>query len=192
MRISAWTLAAAAVLAAACGDDETTTTTSGPGPTSSSSTTGGNGGNGGGGTSGGGIGGMTGPGGGGSGGSPQGGGGAGGAGGGGDPVVNGCTLAVATDETQNQMPQITWTNPVAPPGKCVLVSAGTEVEWLGNFAIHPLEGGVSPTIDPASPITMASPNGGMNSTKVTFVTPGAYPFFCMVHTATMQGVVYVQ
>jgi plastocyanin len=196
---SAWNFAAAAALVVACGDDEAQSpaTSAGPGPGSSSSTTGGNGGDGGDTTSngGGGMGGGTGgapTGGGGMGGEPTGGGGMGGSGGSMELPIHGCTSISATDLSGDNQVQITWNNPVTPPGKCILVDVGTEVEWLGAFMLHPLEGGVNGTIDPQSPISMAVPNGGMNSTKVTFNAAGTYPYFCTIHTATMQGVVYVQ
>ena len=72
----------------------------------------------------------------------------------------------------------------------ILVASGTQVHWNGNFSTHPLAGGVVPTKDPSSPISLASAVGGQVS--VTFSNAGEYPYFCQVHFASMDGVIYVQ
>ncbi len=111
--------------------------------------------------------------------------GAGGSTGSGDAMVNGCTLATAEDKT--------GTNPTLAWGfghqSCIIVSVGASVTWDGSQSAHPLVGGESPTVDPSSVIGSAMTNG--NSAVVTFDAPGAYPYFCSVHT-NMMGVVYVQ
>jgi plastocyanin len=73
--------------------------------------------------------------------------------------------------------------------RCILVSVGATVTWDGPQGLHPLVGGVSPTVDPASPIADAMTVG--ESTTVTFDAAGNYPYFCSMHTS-MQGVIYVQ
>jgi plastocyanin len=72
---------------------------------------------------------------------------------------------------------------------CIIVSVGATVTWNGDQGLHPLVGGVSPTVDAASPIADAM--GNATSVAVTFDTAGDYPYFCNVHT-NMQGVIYVQ
>ena len=109
--------------------------------------------------------------------------GAGGAG----ASVNGCTLAQATDKTSQSVVDLTWT---LPHHQCILVASGTQVHWNGSFSTHPLAGGVVPTMDPSSPISLASAVGGQVS--VTFSNAGEYPYFCEVHFASMDGVIYVQ
>lgn len=110
-----------------------------------------------------------------------------GAGGSGPVLVNGCDVATAEDFTSMSAVNLPWN---FPHQRCVRVSAGTAVTWTGDFGLHPLEGGVSPTTDAVSPITMASPSG--MSTTVTFAATGEFPYFCGVHTDAMRGVVYVE
>jgi plastocyanin len=75
---------------------------------------------------------------------------------------------------------------------CIRVSAGTTVTWEGNFSAHPLQGGVSPDLDPTSPITLLGSDSGSNPANVDFPDAGAYPYYCATHASTMLGVVYVQ
>lgn len=194
-------LVAALFLALGCGDD-----TSGGGGSGGSGGSGGTGGTGAG-TSdgaggsgagitngGGGSGAGTTDGGGGSGaGTTDGGGGAGGAGGaldggggagGGEPVLlNGCS----PDDVETNVTQLEWT---FPHQRCISVPVNTTVTWTGDFTFHPLDGGETPTTDATSPITIANPAQG--STSVTFTSAGVYPYFCTIHAASMQGVVYVE
>lgn len=107
--------------------------------------------------------------------------------GGGSTTINGCTLAAADDSTGMTTVSITWSS---PHQACTRVDAGTAVTWNGDFAFHPLVGGEPPTTDTASPITGNTPAGGM--TTVTFATAGTYPYFCDIHGATLQGVIYVE
>jgi plastocyanin len=152
------------------GGTTTTTTSTTTGTTSTTSTTTG--------TAQGGAGGMGGAGG--QAGAAQG--GAGGA-----ATVNGCERATATDRTADAIIDLTWS---LPHHECLLVAAGTEVRWTGNFTAHPLAGGVVPVADDTSPITLATPSAGVES--VTFSQAGDYPYFCEVHTTSMEGVIYVQ
>jgi plastocyanin len=100
-------------------------------------------------------------------------------------MVNGCTLATAMDMT-GMNPTLTWD---FGHQSCIIVSVGATVTWNGSQGLHPLVGGVSPTVDPASPIAAAVANE--TSASVTFDAAGDFPYFCNVHT-DMQGVVYVQ
>jgi plastocyanin len=101
--------------------------------------------------------------------------------------VNGCTLEAAEDHTSGGQVVITWSN---PSQRCLLVVPGTGIVWEGNFMLHPLAGGVTPTVDAGSPITQADQSG--SSVTVQVFDTGVYPYFCQVHTATMQGVIYVK
>jgi plastocyanin len=117
------------------------------------------------------------------GGAPEGGAPEGGSGG--AALVNGCSLATAEDMTGME-PTLTWD---FGHQSCIIVSVGTRVTWEGDQGLHPLVGGVSPTVDAGSPIADAMTAG--TTTTVTFDTAGDYPYFCNAHT-NMQGVVYVQ
>lgn len=110
-----------------------------------------------------------------------------------EEVIHGCTLSTSTDLTAESAVTITelsqW---IVPHQACVRISAGTEVTWEGNFSVHPLVGGVSPMIDEASPITEEGADSGTGSAAITLESEGTYPYFCDVHEATMQGVIYVE
>lgn len=116
--------------------------------------------------------------------------GGGGGAGGSEQVINGCTTSIATDATMMATFVITAADPwVVTHQACAIVSAGSSVTWQGNFVAHPLVGGIPNTTDVNSPITLAAPVGG--STTVSFPNAGTFPYFCTVHGAAMQGVVYV-
>lgn len=132
-------------------------------------------------------------------GSAGGGGGSGGSGGGsagtgGAPtVINGCTEADAIDMTG--MANVTITAVEAwdiTHNVCIRVSANTVVTWQGNFTLHPLAGGVTPIKDDASPISMANATSGTADASVTMDTAGTFPYYCVIHTDLMEGVIYVE
>lgn len=102
--------------------------------------------------------------------------------------VHGCTLEAATDRTSEAIVDLDWD---FGHSSCILVAPGTTVRWIvaGNWSLHPLTGGVSPISDNSNPISLAAIENDVAS--VTFDSPGAYPYFCQVHTTTMTGVVYV-
>ncbi len=110
-----------------------------------------------------------------------------------DFVVNGCTELTAVDlsgqATVNIADVSSW---AGGHSACIIVSENTVVTWQGNFNTHPLIGGETPTADAASPITQAGPGSGSSAVDVTFSTVGEYPYYCLVHKLSMQGVVYVQ
>jgi len=114
-------------------------------------------------------------------------GGSSGGGGAGAELTNGCDAATATDMTTQSTVSLSWT---LPHHECILINKGSTVKWVGDLQVHPLGGGITPTRDPTSPISLAAPATGQVS--VTFATAGEYPYFCSVHTTQMQGVVYVQ
>lgn len=107
-------------------------------------------------------------------------------GGGAGTLVNGCDQATADDETGAATYDITWT---LPAQVCARVSVGTVVTWTGDFALHPLKGG-SPGSPDTGDISSSDQTGA--SASVTFDAAGEYPFFCNVHQASMQGVIYVE
>jgi hypothetical protein len=113
--------------------------------------------------------------------------------------TNGCegTSAAYSDLRGRASVTITANAPWEEPhNKCIAVSTGTEVIWVGNFETHPLVGGVSPLTDSDSPITEAAPSGtgDMATTTVTFEATDIIEvegYFCDVHKATMGGVIAV-
>lgn len=111
----------------------------------------------------------------------------------GGAMVNGCTEASAMDLTGMATVSLTdidgWS---VPHALCVIVDAGTVVSWTGNFTFHPLAGGVTPTPDAASVITAAGPGTGMETISATLSDAGDFPYFCTIHEAAMQGVIYVR
>ena len=79
----------------------------------------------------------------------------------------------------------------APP--CLRVAAGASVTFAGDFSVHPLSPGTSPTTTTAgsanNPIARTETG---TSLAVTFPTAGVYPYFCEMHYAAgMAGVVLV-
>ena len=99
--------------------------------------------------------------------------------------VHNCTIEEAEDFTSESEIELSWSN---PHHRCVLISPGTEVTWNGDFGIHPLTGGVSPSVDFLSPISSAVAQGG----AVVLNGEDDYPYFCEIHGATMTGVIYVR
>jgi plastocyanin len=99
--------------------------------------------------------------------------------------VHDCTIEEAVDRTNEAEVVLQWSN---PHHQCVLVSPGTTITWNGNFAFHPLAGGVTPDTDNSSPISSADDQGG----SVVLNNEGDYPYFCEVHINTMTGVIYVR
>ncbi len=108
-------------------------------------------------------------------------------------VVNGCTELTAQDLTDQATVNIgdvsAWEG---GHSACIIVSENTVVTWQGNFSTHPLGGGETPTADANSPITMIDSESGISPVDVTFSNAGAYPYYCLVHKLSMQGVVYVR
>jgi len=105
--------------------------------------------------------------------------------------VNGCTKDGAMDLTGMTEVDITAVSPWSiGHTACIIVDAGTTVTWSGDFMAHPLVGGETPTTDFDSPIS--SGQGTEPSVDITFDDAGDFPYFCIVHTDTMQGVVYVE
>lgn len=111
----------------------------------------------------------------------------------GETPIHGCTSDAAVDMTGQAAVSVSdiqaWS---FGHDVCVKVSVGTVVSWSGNFTQHPLTGGETPTPDAGSPITVAAAGvTGNDTVDVTFDTAGAYPYYCVIHTGSMTGVVYV-
>ncbi len=78
--------------------------------------------------------------------------------------------------------------------RCITVAAGQAVTFRGDFAVHPLSPGTSPSARDAgvgaNPITRRDTG---NEAQVTFASAGTYPYFCEYHYAGgMAGVVRVR
>ena len=106
-------------------------------------------------------------------------------------MLNGCTLATATDMTGQSMVTINFGGFFYTP-KCLKVSPGTQVTWSGSFSGHPLQGGAVVNNVPF-PDSSKIPLTNTGSTKtITFDTAGTFPYYCVFHVNSMQGVVFVQ
>ncbi len=118
--------------------------------------------------------------------------GAGGDGGSGPVLVNNCDEATAVDHTADLKVQIDFGGAAgfkySPP--CLIMKAGSSVSFAGDFASHPLSGGVDGTKDPASPIK--DTNSG-NSASFALPSAGTFGFFCQFHQAGgMKGAIFVK
>ena len=79
-------------------------------------------------------------------------------------VVNGCTTYVDATNDAN-LRSITWDLAIGgKPGRCLMIKAGQDVTWMGNFTAHPL---ASFNGDTPSPIVDAQPG----DTTVTSQAP---------------------
>lgn len=111
--------------------------------------------------------------------------------------VNVCIPDLAEDHTGEAAVSIAFGGTVlkatyAP--RCLRVSAGTEVTFVGEFDHHPLAGGVVvdgvATLDPASPFFPTTSTG--SSKPFVLDTPGTYGFYCTIHVEVgMVGAVFV-
>jgi plastocyanin len=124
-------------------------------------------------------------------------GGQGGSGGMGDPILNGCTKAIAENKKGGGTVSVTSADDPwqVVHQRCIVVSAGSTVTWDGNFSAHPLAGGPTGFTDNASPITAAGAkvNGmGAGTASAKLDAAGSYGYWCIFHGASMQGVVYVE
>lgn len=80
----------------------------------------------------------------------------------------------------------------SPP--CLHVAPGATVTFSGDFSVHPLASGTSPTDRAAgSPNNPIPETVSGSSLTVTFPAAGTYPYFCEMHYAAgMAGVVRVE
>lgn len=108
-------------------------------------------------------------------------------------TLNGCQFSTAIDMAGQASVNINNTSPWSVNhAACIIVDQGTIVTWEGNFDLHPLIGGITPTKDSNSPISLAPSESGSSPVQVTFSDMGDYPYFCNFHLSNMQGVVYVR
>ena len=112
-----------------------------------------------------------------------------------DAAVNDCSEADAEDLTGQSSVTIEFDDArtVYRPA-CVIVDAGTEVVFSGNFGIHPLQPG---TIDGRSknPATDSPFSAVTEGDPVTFALgeAGTYGFYCNIYWALgMKGAVIVR
>jgi plastocyanin len=114
-------------------------------------------------------------------------------------AIHGCDPAMLTDLTAEDAVTIGYgyiDSAFIYDPKCIHVCAGTEITFDalddGNFQIHPLQGGVNPTPDPASPIPTKS-DAASTSVTFTITEPGSYGYYCVAHASVgMAGAIYVQ
>jgi plastocyanin len=106
-------------------------------------------------------------------------------------MLNGCTLATATDLTGQSMVNISFGGFFYTP-KCIKVSPGTMVTWSGTFMSHPLQGGAVVNNVPFPDNSSIQLTNTGTSKTITFGAAGAFPYYCQFHVNSMQGVVFVQ
>jgi plastocyanin len=97
---------------------------------------------------------------------------------------------------QNTQIDIAFPTTAAPAqyvNNCVKVKIGTDIDFAGDFTMHPLEpnGGDTPTPIPTQ--TTNPPNGtsGMPELVIKMTTAGTYGFQCRSHPSSMFGAIQV-
>jgi plastocyanin len=112
-------------------------------------------------------------------------------------MLNGCDSSAATDKTASASTTVTFDDTLVYTPPCIRIKAGSSVMFMGDFVLHPLQGGtVTATArrpDPTSPIklTMAGADGGM-SASFTFPAAGDFGYYCTLHGGIgMKGAVFV-
>ena len=112
-----------------------------------------------------------------------------------DGAVNNCSEGDAEDLTGQPSVTIEFDDAgSAYRPACVIVDAGTEVVFSGNFGIHPLQPGTidGSTKNPAADSPLSAVTDG---DPVTFAldAAGTYGFYCNIHWALgMKGAVIVR
>jgi plastocyanin len=122
--------------------------------------------------------------------------GSGGSGGGG-VMLNGCDSSAATDKTASASTTVTFDDTLVYTPPCIRIKAGSSVTFMGDFMLHPLQGGTitgsTRRPDATSPIklTMGGGDGGM-SASFTFPAAGDFGYYCTLHGGIgMKGAVFV-
>lgn len=110
----------------------------------------------------------------------------------GSTKINGCDAATAEDHTTENPTMVMFGGATglmySPP--CLKIKKGSGVMFHGDFASHPLSGGLNGTKDAASPVTETKT--GMEQT-ITFPATGTFGFFCEIHVGSgMEGAVFVE
>lgn len=112
--------------------------------------------------------------------------------------LNGCADALFVDRAAAAADRTVafgvGANPFGYTPKCITVSAGQTVTFAGDFGVHPLAPGASPTAADAgtagNPIARTTTGASL---RVTFARAGTYPYYCESHFAGgMVGVVRVR
>jgi plastocyanin len=111
--------------------------------------------------------------------------------------VNVCIPDLAEDHTGEAAVSIAFGGTLlkaAYAPRCLRVSAGTEVTFVGEFIHHPLAGGEVldgiATLDPTSPFSPTTSDG--DSKSFVLDTPGTFGFYCTIHVEIgMFGAVFV-
>ncbi len=113
------------------------------------------------------------------------------------PAFNGCTPEMFV--TGTSATTVSFGGQASSPlfgyaPKCVRITAGESVTFTGDFSVHPVSPGTSPTATTAGSASNPIPLQQTGSSlSVTFPEAGTYPYFCQVHYAAgMSGVVLVQ
>jgi hypothetical protein len=99
------------------------------------------------------------------------------------PVVDGCSESMYVDRTAPDADRsLAWDfNFGSSPERCLIVRAGQQVTWVGNFGDHPIDADEGDQPNPTN-----RPPGGV----VTFDRPGVFGYRCTFHLF-MQGAVMV-
>jgi plastocyanin len=111
--------------------------------------------------------------------------------------VNGCTLAAASDFTGKVAKSQTAPIPIAFGGtkgnlydpKCIKVTDGTKITFVGTFSSHPLVGGAvrSAAKRPALTGPLVGKVSTGSSKDFTISGTAAYPYYCDVHALSKTG-----
>jgi plastocyanin len=114
----------------------------------------------------------------------------------GEPVINGCKASTAMDLTAAGGVQVDFGGALgnAYVPKCIKVSLGDQVKFVGSFSFHPLQGGtvVGAVQTPAVTGPFATLTNMGNNKNFTMNAIGTFPYYCVPHgTAGMNGVVFV-
>lgn len=111
-------------------------------------------------------------------------------------IVNGCDAASAEDRTGEDRVEIRFAGEhgYSYVPACVRARVGSRLVFRGPFELHPL--GSGRLVDGISQPSPANPvRDTAEGERVAFPldTPGAYGFFCHVHTGEgMMGAVFVE
>ena len=123
--------------------------------------------------------------------------GSGGGGGASVPTLNGC--APSDYANASGTPTVNFGGQAQSPlfgysPRCLQIAEGESVTFAGNFSVHPISPGTSPSDTKAGAANNPIPatTTGM-SLSVTFPASGVYPYFCQQHYAAgMTGAILVE
>jgi plastocyanin len=110
-------------------------------------------------------------------------------------VVNGCQQGDYVDQTAGGLHHVEFGNALGIQyvPRCLIVSPGQTVSFIGNMGPHPLSHGAVGGTDPGdSPNPIFDITAGSGVT-VTFPDRGYFPYHCVVHAGLgMTGTVLVK